>query len=293
MVTQTQRRPEPDAAASAAAAGSADDSSGPRAGLAGRVAIVTGVGPSVESGSIENIGLAVARRLLADGCTVVGCDVLDGAAALAAAAAEVAAGDRASFTLCDVTDTAAVRALVAGVAAQNGGAVDLLVCVAGVGVETGGVDTLTEEHMDFVVDVNLKGVMRFNRACVPLMKAAGRGAIVNISSQLAISARPGMPVYTATKGGVAALSRALAVDHAEDGIRVNAVCPGVIVTPMGTAGRGSMADAGASDLTIARTPMRRRGMPAEVAAAVSFLLSDDASYITGVSLPVDGGWTAS
>ena len=171
MVTQRQRQmpphpPPPPAARTTPPAP-------PRAGLAGRVAIVTGVGPSVESGSIENIGLAVARRLLADGCTVVGCDVLDGAAALAAAAAEVAAGDRASFTLCEGTDTAAVRALVAGVAAQNGGAVDLLVCVAGVGVETGGVDTLTEEHMDFVVDVNLKGVMRFNRACVPLMKAAG------------------------------------------------------------------------------------------------------------------------
>jgi meso-butanediol dehydrogenase/(S,S)-butanediol dehydrogenase/diacetyl reductase len=198
----------------------------PAAGLMpGKVAIVTGVGPSAESGSIENIGLATARRLLADGCVVVGTDFLDGGAALAAAADAVGAADRAHFERCDVRDSAAVSALVAKVAAEHGG-VDLLAYVAGVGVETGGVDSLLEDSMELTVDVNLVGCIRFARACVPLMKAAGGGAIVNIASQLAISARPNMPTYIATKGGVSAFTRALAIDHAADGIRANSICPG-------------------------------------------------------------------
>ena len=122
-------------------------------------------------------------------------------------------------------DSAAVSALVAKVAAEHGG-VDLLAYVAGVGVETGGVDSLLEDSMELTVDVNLVGCIRFARACVPLMKAAGGGAIVNIASQLAISARPNMPTYIATKGGVSAFTRALAIDHAADGIRANSICPG-------------------------------------------------------------------
>jgi meso-butanediol dehydrogenase/(S,S)-butanediol dehydrogenase/diacetyl reductase len=193
--------------------------------MAGKVAIVTGVGPAAESGSIENIGLATARRLLADGCVVVGTDVLDGSAAFAAAADGVGATDRAHFERCDVRDSAAVRALVAKTVAECGG-IDFLVYVAGVGVETGGVHSLLEDSMELTVDVNLQGCIRFARECVPLMKAAGSGAIVNIASQLAISARPNMPTYIATKGGVSAFTRALAIDHATDGIRANSICPG-------------------------------------------------------------------
>ena len=193
--------------------------------MAGKIAIVTGVGPAGESGSIENIGLATARRLLADGCVVVGTDVLDGSAALSAVAHAVGAADRAHFEQCDVRDSAAVRALVAQTAAECGG-IDFLVYVTGVGVETGAVDLLPEDSMELTVDVNLQGCIRFARECVPLMKAAGTGAIVNIASQLAISARPNMPTYIATKGGVSAFTRALAIDHAPDGIRANSICPG-------------------------------------------------------------------
>ena len=196
--------------------------------MAGKIAIVTGVGPAAESGSIENIGLATARRLLADGCVVIGSDCLDGSAALGAAADDVGAANRAHFEQCDVRDSAAVRALVAKVAAEHGG-VDCLVYVAGVGVETGGVGSLLDDTMKLTVDVNLQGCIRFARECVPLMKAAGGGAIVNIASQLAIAARPGMPAYIATKGGVSAFTRALAIDHAADGIRANSVCPGTNV----------------------------------------------------------------
>lgn len=190
-----------------------------------KVAIVTGVGPAAESGSIENIGLATARRLLEDGCVVVGTDVLDGSDALAAAASEVGAVRRAHFEQCDARDSSAVNALVAHVATQHGG-VDLLAYVAGVGVETGGVDTLLDESMELTVDVNLQGCIRFARACVPQMKARGGGAIVNISSQLGVSARPNMPTYIATKGGVSAFTRALAIDHAGDNIRANSISPG-------------------------------------------------------------------
>ena len=192
----------------------------------GKVAIVTGVGPAAESGSIENIGLATARRLLSDGCVVIGSDVLDGSAALAAAAQEVGAAERAHFEQCDVRDSGAVSALVEKVVAQHG-QIDYLVYVAGVGVETGGVDSLLERSMELTVDVNLQGCIRFARECVKVMKVSGGGAIVNIASQLAISARPNMPAYIATKGGVSAFTRALAIDHAADGIRANSVCPGV------------------------------------------------------------------
>ena len=98
--------------------------------------------------------------------------------------------------------------------------------MAGVGIEEGGTIDATSEHaLDFTLDVNLKGPMRFARACVPLMRAQGGGSIVNIASQLAISARHGMPVYIGSKGGVAAFSRALAIDHAPDSIRCNSICP--------------------------------------------------------------------
>ena len=118
---------------------------------------------------------------------------------------------------CDVRDPAAVTALVDDVAAQSRDRLDLLVCVAGVGIEDSSVEGLSEDALEALLSVNLKGPIRFARACIPKMRAnkpRGGGAIVNVSSQLATAARPGMPAYIASKGGVSALRRALAADHA-------------------------------------------------------------------------------
>jgi NAD(P)-dependent dehydrogenase (short-subunit alcohol dehydrogenase family) len=252
--------------------------------FAGRVAFVTG--------AASGIGQAIARRVAADGAATACVDV-NGAGAEATAAGIAAAGGTAVGLACDVTDEAAVVAAVAA-ARERLGVPTLVVSSAGLSTPHGYAD-LDDATWHRILDANLLGPLLVARAAAAGMQAAGAGgAIVNITSiesqtVVAISKPHGQPHYAASKGGLLMVTKVLARDLAADGIRVNAVAPGVVATPM--AERAGGGDPELAERTAARIPLRRLARPEEIAAAAAFLLSDDASYITGAELVVDGGYT--
>jgi NAD(P)-dependent dehydrogenase (short-subunit alcohol dehydrogenase family) len=243
--------------------------------LKDRTAIVTG--------AARGIGLAIAERFVAEGARVTISDILDGAGEAAAKAIG------ASYAHCDVSKAEDVAALVSGVIARHG-AVDILVNNAGIAVG-GDFLEVTEEDFDRVLGVNLKGSFLMLQACARHMvkqAEAGRkpGAIVNMSSVNDTLAIPGIVTYCISKGGVSQLTRSTALALAPHGIRVNAIGPGSISTDMM---KGVLADKAALNRALSRTPLGRVGEPSEVAAIAAFLASDDASYVTGETIYVDGG----
>jgi NAD(P)-dependent dehydrogenase (short-subunit alcohol dehydrogenase family) len=249
-------------------------------GIESGVALVTGAG--------SGIGRATALRFAREGARVAVADVDEAAAGETARLIEEAGGEAAVFRV-DVSDPAAVAGLVDGVVERFGG-LDVAHNNAGIEGESGPITEQSIENYDRVLDVNLRGVFLSMRAEIPAIAARGGGAIVNTASVAGLVGAAGLSPYYASKHAVVGLTRSVAAEVADDGIRVNAVCPGVIDTPMIARFTGGDADAVAG--IVAPQMMDRMGDPEEVAAAVVWLCSDDASFVTGVALPVDGGYVA-
>ena len=241
--------------------------------LSNKVALVTG--------GASGIGRATGAALVAEGARVVLLD-LDGNSA--EKAAKELGGDTTGFGL-DVTRYSDVESAVAD-ARQRLGQIDCLVNAAGVLVG-GSFAGSSPDDWKREIDVNLSGVMNCCRAVLPIMAAQGRGRIVNIASDAAKVGEKQMAAYAAGKGGIVAFSKSIAKEHGRDNINVNVVCPGTTKTPM----TASLLTPEVEAKWIRSYPLRRLGRPEDIADAITFLLSERASWITGQAISVNGGYS--
>jgi NAD(P)-dependent dehydrogenase (short-subunit alcohol dehydrogenase family) len=247
-----------------------------------KVCLITGAG--------SGIGRAMALRFASEGATVVLGDQ-DGQAAETVATAVRQAGGRAQPIEADVTQGLEVQAMVRATV-DTFGSLDVLINQAGV-IQVGDITDLAESEWDRVIDVNLKGVYLGCKFGLRAMLAQGGGVIINTASVSGLVGIPKQPAYCASKGGVIALTRALAVDFADRNIRVNCIAPGPIDTPWTESVLRAPGDPAAEYRWIVMSqPLKRLGTTDEVAAAAAYLASDDAAYITGTVLVIDGGLTA-
>jgi NAD(P)-dependent dehydrogenase (short-subunit alcohol dehydrogenase family) len=253
--------------------------------FAGKVAVVTG--------GTKGIGFGAARRLAQGGASVLICGI-DQTECDTAADQLIAEGLQVSAFRADVRNSDEVRQLMDTAASRYGG-IDILVNSAGVQRYGDVVDT-PEEVWDEVIDINLKGIFLTCKHALPQMRKRSGGSVVNVSSVQAFASQKGVAAYTASKGAINAMTRAMALDHAEENIRFNAVCPASVDTPM----LRWAADVFKDDKTVEQVvdswgqmhPLGRVAKIEEVAELIAFLSSDRASFITGGEYKIDGGMTA-
>ncbi len=243
--------------------------------------------PAVVTGAAQGNGKAIAMGLASAGARVMCCDI-QGQAVEAVAREIQANGGVAQSTALDVTDKSSCRDAAHKARTAFGAPTGILVNNAGIIRRTAPDSETFDEDWAAVMDVNATGSMNMIRAFLPHLKET-KGCVVNLASIMSISAGPGLAAYSASKGAVLQMTRALAHDLSSDGIRVNAIAPGVIETPMTAATRENPEAIGRF---MAHTPMRRPGKPEELVGPVLFLASHASSYVTGALLPVDGGYLA-
>jgi len=241
--------------------------------LIGKHALVTGGG--------TGIGLAISRAFHEAGARVI----ITGRREEVLQQACQSLGQQASYRVCDVSQLETIPGLIAAID-KDGIALDILVNNAGINAKKPALE-VTDEEFDRIIRTNLNGLFAISREVARGMASRGKGAILNITSMAAMYGLPKVPAYSAAKTAVLGLTRALAVEWAPSGIRVNAIAPGFIFSEMTDKALNS--DPDRKRRVMDRTPMGRMGQAEEVAAAALFLCSDAASFITGVNLPVDGG----
>ena len=250
--------------------------------LADKICVITGGG--------SGIGQATALCFAAEGAKVVVADINPNAASETSRLIEKNGAAALAVTV-DVTQAASVQKMLHK-AVEIFGRIDVLVNNAGFGLAAT-VEETDEADWDRLMAVNLKGVFLGCKYVVPIMRRQGGGVIVNTASVLALVGVQDRAAYCATKGGVAALTRAVALDHVRDGIRVNCVAPGSVETPYWTDIFAKSNDVAALRKNLEqRHPMERLARPEEIAKAILFLASDESSFCTGSTLVVDGGWAA-
>ncbi len=248
--------------------------------LDGKVAFITG--------AASGIGAATALRFAQEGAVIAGFDLNDKVEPDWDEAAGIAPAS--TFASGDVRDEDRVREVIAQAVATHGG-LDIVMNSAGV-AGGGMVHMLEQDAWDHVMDINAKGTYLVNRHAIPALIERGGGSVVNVASVEGIEGFMGGSVYNASKGAVILLTKNMAIDYARSGIRVNVVCPGFIETPLFHAVFGIEGAQAFQEQIREAHQLGRFGKPMEIANAALFLASDEASFVTGVTLPVDGGYTA-
>ena len=248
--------------------------------LSGKTALVTGAG--------SGIGAAIAQALAAAGARVFATD-RDAATALATAQGIERAGGRSTALPLDVTDEAACARTVEAVA-ESGAPLDILVNNAGIG-HVGTLLSTTGADLDRLYQVNVRGIFNVSKVFLPGMVERGRGAIVNMASVAGTVGIRDRLAYATTKFAVVGLTRCMALDHAQAGVRVNCICPGRVETPFVAARLREYPDPERAYREMSATQsLGRMGKPEEIASAALYLASDEAAFVTGSALMIDGGW---